>query len=139
MADRAKTGDRIERVWVKWQRGISIGDVKMDAGAHPRRFYRLCGGGDPTGIVINAGDATADCAGQQQRRSTRAASDVEYMLVGVEVQPGKEGTIVVCREPAHLPDIFPEDLATDRRPHFIGESAITCVIEIAALWHATLL
>jgi hypothetical protein len=33
------------------------------------------------------------------------------MLVDVEVQPGKEATILVDHEPARLTDIFPEDLA----------------------------
>jgi hypothetical protein len=61
------------------------------------------------------------------------------MLVGVGVQPGKEGTIFVDREPARLTDIFPEDVATDRSPHVIGDSAVVCVIEIAALWQAMLL
>jgi hypothetical protein len=61
------------------------------------------------------------------------------MLVDMEVQPGKEATILVDREPARLTDIFPEDLAMDRSPHVIGDSAVACVIEIAALWHAMLL
>jgi len=61
------------------------------------------------------------------------------MLVGVEVQPGKEGTILVDRKPARLTAIFPEDLATDCSPHVIGDSAVAYVIEIAAFWHAMLL